>query len=136
MITAKTDREVDSVQRAACVEMGTHAGAAQRPLTKAQCQQAMIKNTISQTWRLGRAVSLANKQSNIGKIGEILVDALGGKKTARVLFSGKVVDVSRKIFKGHSYGEIVIQALRSEEEEDGDGPKERFEGVMKSESTG
>ncbi|WWD21805.1 hypothetical protein CI109_106293 [Kwoniella shandongensis] len=129
-----SDRDVDAVQRAACIEMGTHAGVAHRPLTKDECEQALIKNTVSQAWRLGRAVALANKQSNVSNIGKILVDTLGGNKTARVLFSGKVIDVSRKIFKGHSYGEIVIQALKAEEEEDDDpsNPREKFEGTMTS----
>ncbi|KAK4684534.1 uncharacterized protein P7C73_g5641, partial [Tremellales sp. Uapishka_1] len=132
MVKAKTDRDVDAVQRAACVEMGTHAGAAHRPLSKAECERALIKNTVSQAWRLGRAVALANKQSNIGNVGRILVDALGGPSSARVMFSGKVTDVSRKLWKGHTYGEIVIQALKAEEEEDEDPdhPKEKFEGSM------
>ncbi|KAK8847715.1 hypothetical protein IAR55_005574 [Kwoniella newhampshirensis] len=132
MLPAAMSSGDGNVSRGACVEMGTHAGVAHRPLTKAQCERAMIKNTVSQAWRLGRAVVLANKQSNVSNIGRILVDALGGDSSARVLFSGKVVDVSRKIFKGHSYGEIVIQALKAEEEEDEDplNPRERFEGTM------
>lgn len=136
MTRAKTDRETDSVLRAACVEMGTHAGAAQRPLEKAFCEKAMIKNTVSQAWRLGRAVALANKTAQIGNVGRILVDALGGAKTAKVLFAGKVTNVSRTIFKGHSYGEIVIQALAANEEEEDDpaNPKDKYEGVMTSAS--
>jgi DUF917 family protein len=135
MVKAKHYKDVDSIQRAACIEMGTHAGEASRPLTKPECQQSMIRNTISQSWRLGRAVALATKQSKIGNIGNVLVDALGGRSCAKVLFSGKVIDVSRKIFKGHSYGEIVIQAIRveDEEEDDEENPREKFEGVMKSE---
>ncbi|WWC72806.1 uncharacterized protein I206_106770 [Kwoniella pini CBS 10737] len=133
MTKAKTDRDVDSVQRAACVEMGTHAGSAQRPLTKAQCEQAMIKNTVSQAWRLGRAVALANKQSNVGNIGKVLVEALGGSRCAKVLFSGKITEVDRKMYKGHTVGELVIQALKAdeEEEEDPENPKEKFEGIMR-----
>nr|XP_019000245.1 hydantoinase [Kwoniella mangroviensis CBS 8507]OCF63706.1 hydantoinase [Kwoniella mangroviensis CBS 8507] len=132
MTKARSDRDVDAVERAACVEMGTHAGAAQRPLTKPQCEQAMIKNTVSQAWRLGRAVALANKQSNVGNIGKVLVEALGGSRCAKVLFNGKVTNVNRRIYKGHTIGEIVIQALKADEEEDEDpkNPKEKFEGIM------
>jgi DUF917 family protein len=135
MTKAKTDREVDVIQRAGCVEMGTHAGSAMRPLTKPQCDEAMIKNTVSQAWRLGRAVALANLQSEIGKIGSILVEALGGPSAAKVLFSGKIMDVTRTIHKGHTYGELTMQALKAEEEEDTDDdqPKDTFEGTMKSE---
>ncbi|WVW80695.1 hypothetical protein I302_102681 [Kwoniella bestiolae CBS 10118] len=107
-------------------------GTVTRPLTKPQCEQAMIKNTVSQAWRLGRAVALANKQSNVGNIGRILVDALGGSQCAKVLFSGKVTNVNRRIYKGHTIGEIVIQSLKADEEEDEDpeNPKEKFEGTM------
>ncbi|ORY30778.1 putative hydantoinase [Naematelia encephala] len=130
---AKHYREVDSILRAGCVEMGTHAGSACRPLNKEQCEVMMIKNTISQAWRLGRAVALANKQAQIGNIGPILVDALGGSSTAKVLFHGKIVAVKRTMYKGHTVGELVIQALAVEEEEDSDedaSTKLRFQGQM------
>jgi DUF917 family protein len=135
MTKAKNDRDVDSILRAGCVEMGTHAGAAMRPLTKAQCEQAMVKNTVSQSWRIGRAVALANKQSNVGNIGQVLVESVGGAKAAKVLFAGKVVDVSRRIYKGHSYGEIHVVALKSEEEEDDSADKMCFSGSVKSKHT-
>lgn len=32
----------------------------------------------------------------MGNLGKILVEALGGEKTGRVLFGGKVVDVTRR----------------------------------------
>ena len=91
----------------------------------------MVKNTVSQAWRLGRSVALANKSANIGNIGPVLVDALGGSTASRVLFSGKIVEVNRRIFKGHTIGEIVVKAVAAEDE-DGEG-KERFEGTVTSE---
>jgi DUF917 family protein len=92
----------------------------------------MVKNTISQAWRLGRSVALANKTANIGNIGNVLVDALGGGKASRVLFSGKIVEVNRRIFKGHTVGEIVVKAVAAEDEEDDEGEKEKFEGTVTS----
>ncbi|KAL7424492.1 hypothetical protein Q5752_000176 [Cryptotrichosporon argae] len=127
MTKARHYKEIDGILRAACVEMGTRAGTALRPLTKAQCDRALIRNTVSQAWRLGRAVELAARQANIGNIGPVLVDALGGDAAACVLFAGKIVDVARKIVKGHSYGEVVVQALAAEDADD--GPK--FEGSAK-----
>jgi DUF917 family protein len=134
MTKAKHYKDIDSVLRAGCVEMGTHAGAAFKPLDKELCEKALIKNTVSQSWRLGRAVALANKQANVGNVGYVLVDALGGDETARVLFAGKIVDVGRRLYKGHTIGEIIIQALPTDEEEadDPQSPKLKFEGTMKS----
>ena len=131
MTKVKHYLDQDAILRAACVEMGTHAGAASRPLTREECEGCMVKNTVSQAWRLGRSVALANKSANIGNIGPVLVDALGGSTASRVLFSGKIVEVNRRIFKGHTIGEIVVKAVAAEDE-DGEG-KERFEGTVTSE---
>ncbi|ORX40324.1 putative hydantoinase [Kockovaella imperatae] len=128
MTKARHYKDVDSILRAGCVEMGTHAGGAMRPLDKDQCQQMMIKNTVSQAWRIGRAVALANKSSQLGRIGEILVDALGGPGSAKVLFSGKITEVVRQIRKGHSYGEVVIDAVTLD---DANEQQPRYTGQVK-----
>ena len=113
--------------------MGTLVGQAHRPLPAEFCDKAMIKNTVSLSWRLGRAVMLANKQGQIGNVGEILVDALGGPSTGKVLFAGKVVEVSRRVYKGHSIGEVVIAAVN--DDQDDEDSLVRYEGLMKSESS-
>jgi DUF917 family protein len=132
MTKVKHYLDQDSILRAACVEMGTHAGAASRPLTRAECDGCMVKNTVSQAWRLGRSVALANKTANIGQIGSVLVDALGGSRASRVLFSGKIMEVNRRLFKGHTVGEIVIKAVGAGEVDEGEAGKEKFEGTVTS----
>ncbi|WVQ99771.1 hypothetical protein IAU59_006913 [Kwoniella sp. CBS 9459] len=123
---AKHYKDVDNVLRSACMEMGTSASVVARPLTKPQCERALIRNTVSQSWRIGRAVALANKQGNIDNIGDVLVDALGGRKACRVLFEGKIVQVGRRLHKGHSYGEIEIHAVAGDDVAEGpDQPKKR-----------
>ncbi|OCF60802.1 hydantoinase [Kwoniella mangroviensis CBS 10435] len=125
-------KEVDSILRAACMEMGTSAQVVARPLTKVECERALIRNTVSQSWRIGRAVALANKQANIDNIGSVLVNALGGSDAAKVLFEGKIVQVGRRLYKGHSYGEIEIHAMGGDEAtEDPNNPQRKFRGVMK-----
>ncbi|WVQ78564.1 hypothetical protein IAT38_000650 [Cryptococcus sp. DSM 104549] len=132
MTAAKHYKDIDRILRGACIEMGTSATVAARPLSRSECDVALVRNTVSQSWRLGRAVALANKQAQIGNIGNILVDALGGPKAARVLFAGKIHSVGRRLHKGHSYGEIVIHALQGDdEEEEGGEKKQKFRGVMK-----
>ncbi|WWC88966.1 uncharacterized protein L201_003881 [Kwoniella dendrophila CBS 6074] len=125
-------KEVDSILRAGCMEMGTSANVVARPLTKSQVQKALIRNTVSQSWYIGKQVELANKQGNIDNIGSILVNSLGGSKCSKVLFKGKIVKVGRRLIKGHSYGEIEIQALSSIDQSTSLGEnEERFEGIMK-----
>jgi N-methylhydantoinase A/oxoprolinase/acetone carboxylase beta subunit/DUF917 family protein len=132
MTSAKHYFDIDRILRAGCVEMGTHADVAARPLEKSFLRKALVRNTVSQAWRLGRAVALATKQANIGNVGRVLVDAVGGDKAARVLFAGKVTEVGRHMHKGHTVGELTIQALATDEEDDPESPKQRFEGVLKS----
>lgn len=74
----------------------TFVGEASRPLRAKEMAISMIVNTVSLSWRIGRAIALARKQSNIDQIGQVIVDAVGGAKTAKVLFSGKIVDVRRR----------------------------------------
>ncbi|KIJ04591.1 hypothetical protein PAXINDRAFT_22115, partial [Paxillus involutus ATCC 200175] len=130
MTKAKKDTDVDASFRAACIEMGTHVGLASRPLRAKDLGVCMIVNTVSLSWRIGRAIALARKQSSIGQIGQVIVDAVGGSKTAKVLFSGKISDVRRRLHKGHTIGEVVITALSSGEDSDDNNPKERFSGTL------
>lgn len=69
---------------------------ASRPLRVKDLGASMIVNTVSLSWYIGRAIALARKQSNIDQIGHVVVDAVGGAKTAKVLFSGKIIDVGRR----------------------------------------
>lgn len=94
----------------------------------------MIRNTTSLGWRLGRAVMLANKQANVGKIDQVLIEALGGPSTGRLLFAGKITHVSRRVFKGHTVGDMTIGALAPDDEEDVDSSRPRFEGTLTGES--
>lgn len=112
--------------------VGTLIGYAARPLTAEFCRRAMIKNTTSLSWRLGRAVTLANKNANIGQIDKILIDALGGPETGRLLFSGKITHVSRRVYKGHTVGEVEITALSYDEEDDPEGERPKFSGSATS----
>ncbi|EIW78714.1 hydantoinase [Coniophora puteana RWD-64-598 SS2] len=131
MTKARRDIDVDASLRAACVEMGTHVGQASRPLEAKTLHISLIPNTVSLAWRIGRAVALARKQSSLSRIGPILVDAVGGPSTARVLFVGKIAYVNRRLHKGHTIGEVIIHALKTEDTEDETPETERFSGTLK-----
>ena len=109
----------------------------------------MIVNTVSLSWHIGRAVALARKQSNVDQIGQVVVDAVGGPKTAKVLFSGKITEVGRRcvpthpqkcyhnscfprLYKGHTIGEVVIAAHSADEDagDDSAKPEARFNGTL------
>ncbi|KAI6168449.1 hydantoinase [Pisolithus thermaeus] len=129
MTRAKRDTDADAALRAACVEMGTDVGLASKPLKAKDLQMSMISNTVSLSWRIGRAIALARKQSNIRQVGRIIVDAVGGSRSAKVLFSGKIADVRRRLYKGHTIGEVVITAL-AYENDDSSEAIEKFTGSL------
>ena len=134
MTKVKDHKGIDAALRAAIVTMGSHGGNARAPMTAAFAETCAIKNTISLAWRIGLACMLANKTNQISNIGPILVDALGGPSTAKVLFKGKITGVARTLFKGHTIGECVIGA--SDLEDDGDeGQGAKFSGSVKSASS-
>lgn len=120
LIMTKTtnDEIVDRVLRAACAEMGSRVGMAANPTTPKRVRKYGVLNTISLAWRIGRCIARAHANNTISRVTESLIDEVGGKSSAKKLFVGKIVSVDRSLHKGHSYGEITIQPLQFEEEEE------------------
>ncbi|GAO46632.1 hypothetical protein SAICODRAFT_97302 [Saitoella complicata NRRL Y-17804] len=129
MTKANDDVIVDVALRAACSEMGSRVGLAARPLTGAKVRSRAVLNTVSFAWRIGRAIALANKTNTVAKVADAIIAEAGGPETAKKLFVGKIVGVEQKLFKGHSYGQTIIEALSKDEEEQ-DGQTE-FSGKLR-----
>lgn len=91
--------------------------------------QCAVQNTISLAWRVGRAVFLANKTNAISRVGPILVDALGGPSSAKVLFRGKITGLERTLVKGHTVGAVTIAA--NDLADEADETAEKFSGWVK-----
>lgn len=117
MTKSPNDEIVDRALRASCSEMGSRVGMAARPTTTARVRNYGVLNTVSLAWRIGRSVARAQQESTIHTVAEQIIDAVGGPSTAKVLFRGKIVAVERRLYKGHSYGEITIKQVQEDEEE-------------------
>ncbi|KAK3300667.1 uncharacterized protein B0H64DRAFT_316024 [Chaetomium fimeti] len=109
MPKAASDRQVERVVRAALSEMGSQVAAADPPVTGAEMKRWVVDNTVSQAWRIGRAVARARAENRVDTVAESIVEECGGSGAARVLFKGKIVGVERTLRKGHVYGECVIE---------------------------
>ncbi|TFY61253.1 hypothetical protein EVG20_g7127 [Dentipellis fragilis] len=90
-LRATSEEMIERALRAALSEMGAHVALARGPYPGAKTKRYIVENTMSLAWRIGRAV--------------------GGAESAKVLFKGKIVGVERRLVKGHSYGEVVIEAM-------------------------
>lgn len=109
MTKAPNDEIVDRALRASCSEMGSRVGMAARPTTTDRVIKYGILNTLSLAWRIGRCIARARTTNTLNTVVEQIVEEIGGSKTAKVLFRGKIVNVERRLYKGHSYGEITIR---------------------------
>jgi DUF917 family protein len=90
---------------------------AAKPTTTDRVRKYGVLNTLSLAWRIGRTVARAQQESTVHTIAEQIVEEVGGPTTAKVLYRGKIVAVERRVFKGHSYGEITIAQAQDDEEE-------------------
>ncbi|KAJ3870023.1 hypothetical protein EV359DRAFT_28603 [Lentinula novae-zelandiae] len=110
MLSATSERQIERAFRAALSEMGSHVGCAKGPCLGKDMKTWVIENTISLSWRIGRSIALCRARNDIDHVAEAIIEQVGGKEAAKVLFKGKIVEVERKTVKGHSYGEVVINA--------------------------
>lgn len=117
MIMTKTtnDEIVDRALRAACTEMGSRVGMTAKPTTKKKVIKYSVLNTVSLAWRIGRCIARAKKHNTSSTVAEQIIDEVGGPDSAKVLFRGKIIGVERRLWKGHSYGEITIQQVADDE---------------------
>ncbi|KAF7560975.1 hypothetical protein G7046_g3183 [Stylonectria norvegica] len=114
MTKAPNDKIIDQTLRAPCIEMGYYVGFCAKPTTTEFVRRWAIKNTLSQAWRIGRCIARAGKNNTMSTVTEQIIDEMGGAESGKVLFRGKIVGVERRLFKGHSHGEVVIKALASD----------------------
>ncbi|KAK1995314.1 hydantoinase/oxoprolinase [Colletotrichum falcatum] len=118
MTRAPNDEIVDRALRASCSEMGSRVGMAARPTTSDRVRRFGVLNTVSLAWRVGRCIAVCQATNTMSTVAESIVEEAGGSDAARVLFRGKIVRVERRLFKGHSYGEVHIAAFESGDEDE------------------
>ncbi|KAI8240599.1 putative D-/L-hydantoinase subunit A [Colletotrichum sp. SAR 10_99] len=114
MTKARTELDAERAFRAALSQMGSHVGCAKGPVSGRDTKSWVVENTVSLSWRIGRAVALSRCSNTIDRVAEAIVDEVGGKESARVLFRGKIVGVERVTRMGHAYGEVIIEGVSAD----------------------
>lgn len=109
MPKATSDTQVERILRAGLSQMGSHTGCAEAPVTGAETKRWVVEHTISQAWRIGRAVAKARRFNQVDRVAETIIDECGGPDAAKVLWKGKIVGVERTLRMGHIYGECIIE---------------------------
>ncbi len=95
--------------RAVTIQMGGAAGYAFPPMTAAELRRTAIPGTVTLARRLGEAV-LAARAEHADPVGAAL-RATGGRR----LFSGKIVDVERRLVGGFARGVLLLDGLGDDE---------------------
>ena len=105
MVVLKTadNHRMERIARAICVQMGGRAAMAGYPMTGQQIREAMIPGTLSLAHTMGQVLADAQSQ-HCDPIAAILSVAGGFR-----LFSGKIVDVDRRLERGWARGHFDVQ---------------------------
>ncbi|KAF4427372.1 D-amino acid hydantoin hydrolase (hydantoinase) [Fusarium acutatum] len=132
MPKASSDEAVERIIRSALSEMGSQVGAADAPVTGEETKRWAVEHTLSQSWRIGRAVARARKENRVDNVAETIIEECGGPGAGKVLWKGKIIGVERTLRNGHVYGECLIEGadVRDEHVASGD-TSEQFKGVVK-----
>ncbi|KAJ7265469.1 hypothetical protein B0H12DRAFT_1262176 [Mycena haematopus] len=127
LLSGTSEKLIERIFRAALSEMGSHVGCAKGPCSGKDSKKYVVENTISLAWRIGRAVALCRSKNQIDSVADMIIEEVGGRDSAKLLFRGKIVSVERKLVKGHVYGEVVISAT----DVSGAGGPAEFSGLLK-----
>jgi DUF917 family protein len=95
----------ERLARPAAIEMGAIAGGVGFPVTVADLKIAAVPGSVTHAETIGRAIREAQEQ-HTNPI-DAALDAGGGF----ALFSGRIVDVQRRVEKGWAQGETVIAGV-------------------------
>ena len=106
---AQSDLYVEKMMRAALAEIGAHVGVVNVPMSSTDLVDYTVHHSLSTAWRIGRAVRIARQKFEIEKLPERIIESVGGPVTGRKIFAGKIVGIEKKLFKGHVYGEVMIE---------------------------
>ncbi|KAI0659238.1 DUF917-domain-containing protein [Cubamyces menziesii] len=118
--SARNAKAVEDILRVVTTEMGSKSGVSMAPLDCKTCVQYGVPHSVSQAWRIGRAIALCRKHNNLKGIPKAILELQNGA----CLFIGKIIDVQREVRKGFTWGKVTIVPLQEEEEEDATGDSE------------
>ncbi|KAF5322650.1 hypothetical protein D9619_002211 [Psilocybe cf. subviscida] len=114
LTTVKNDRAVEGIMRVVSTEFGSCAALCTPPLSLSDARDFGVTHTQSQAWRMGRAVAICRQTNNMSGISDEILKL----QTGVCLFVGKIIDVTREVRAGFTWGEVRIARLRADEMED------------------
>lgn len=110
-IEAINDRISEDLCRAVTGALGALTYGALYPMTGKQAKEIAVQRTLTQTLEIGRAIREAREQSR--DIFAALIECLESRdgRKAKVLFDGKIVDVTHETRDGWHWGRCTMKPL-------------------------
>ncbi|KAJ5109996.1 hypothetical protein N7532_002641 [Penicillium argentinense] len=109
VLKAESNRRVETMLRAQCVDLGLNVAVACTPLPGKSIKKYAIPNTVSQSWYIGRAIHKARRSKTN------LIDAIFETTPGHLLYIGKIIDVKRDVSRGYTMGSCTIAPLSNDE---------------------
>ncbi|KAF8964893.1 hypothetical protein BDZ97DRAFT_1918596 [Flammula alnicola] len=114
LTTVKNEHFVESIMRVVTTDMGSSAALCPPPLAVRDAKDFGVPRSQSQAWRMGRAVAICRQMNDMKGIAKAILKLQNGV----CLFVGKIIDVSREVRAGFTWGQVRIARLRADELED------------------
>ncbi|KAG0674982.1 hypothetical protein C6P42_001954 [Pichia californica] len=108
------DFQLEDAYRDCLARQGCHGGCANPSCDIDQLRKENILDTVSLSWRIGKAVMICRKSSDLDNIPLRVIDAFGGPKAAKCLMTAKIMGVEKKLKGGYGYGIVVLEGLDEE----------------------
>ncbi|KAG0647259.1 Acetophenone carboxylase 70 kDa subunit [Hyphodiscus hymeniophilus] len=109
VMSGESNAKVEGLMRTTCVELGLSASMAGCLINGAEVKKITVPNTLSQSWHLGRAVHLARREKTD------LIKAIFDTTPGRLLYSGKIISITRDVSRGYTIGRCYIAPTPDDE---------------------
>jgi uncharacterized protein len=112
VIETVNDVTAETVLRAVTVALGAHVFGGFYPMTGAQVKRTAVRDTLTLSQHIGRCIRTAREGD-----GDVFYDLLAFLNTsrkggvARLLFDGKIVDVTHETRNGWHWGRVTLGSL-------------------------
>lgn len=111
VIKARSNHQMEWMARGITIRYGGSAYIANYPMSGAQVKRTSVRGTLTLATAIGRIIGTARAGGDDPF--EALIDYLPSTSysAARMIFAGKIIDVSRRTDQGFTVGKVTIEGL-------------------------
>ncbi|ESZ93296.1 hypothetical protein SBOR_6334 [Sclerotinia borealis F-4128] len=102
--TSESPEEAELLMRDACTKQGSLSGMVVKPIFGKEAR-TLPSNSYSWAWQIGRSIAIARSKKTDP------VNAILQSQNGTLLFTGKVVSVTRKVAEGFTRGSVLLDQV-------------------------